>query len=116
MDRIMDYDRLFNEKGEQANIFTDCSIGGNYHREESIEPVERYIPVNPNEQTGYCGRDGKSQVAPHRYARRTPVRYLDFDTFDDPDQSREEAMESFRNLAILFASAITVIVAALLIL
>lgn len=115
MDRIMDYDRLFNEKGEQANIFTDHSIGGDYHRVESAEPMESVDWYEPME---ICNRTKSSDVASasRRIARRTPVRYLDFDTFEDPDQTAEEAWEAFRNLAILFASAITVIVAALFIL
>lgn len=116
MDRIMDYDRLFNERGEQANIITDQSIGGDYHREVSLEPVERYVPMESVEPTELCRRTAKSEMVTRRYAHRTPVRYLNFDTFEDPDQSAEEARETFRNLAILFASAITVIVAVLFIL
>lgn len=105
MDRIMDYNELFNERGEQLNIVTDATIGGDYHR--GMEVGLRHSEMLSGERT-FEGRVVRS--------RRTPVRYLDFDTFADPEQTAEESVEALRNAAILFASVIVSIVGIVLLL
>ena len=114
MNQILDYDALFNERGEQLNICTAADVGGSYTsgREESVDlpGFTRKTPVIERAAQDPVRR----QTAPRPYTdpyRLRAIRYVDFDTFVKPDRSEEEAKDCLQKTALLFGSIITAIVA-----
>lgn len=105
MNRIMDYDALFNERGEQANICTDAGLGGSYAsgREEPRQTPVTFVRRTPADQ--------RPSMNTKVTIRRRPVRFVEFDTFEKPERTEEEVKECFEKTALLFASIITMIVA-----
>ncbi len=114
MNQILDYDALFNERGEQANICT-ADVGGSYAsgREESVSlPKEfaRQTPIRARAARTLTNQKATVQSYADPYRRRA-VRYVDFDTFVKPERSEEEVRECLQKTALLFGSIITTIVA-----
>lgn len=105
MRQILDYEELFNEAGEQDNICTNANIGGDYKRVIHL-PHPEDIKYDSIPEALSSSKAPQVVSSPRR-----PVRYVDFDTFENPDRSQEEVMEGFKKTTILFASVITAIVA-----
>lgn len=126
MTRILDYDALFNERGEQANICTDAGLGGSYAgrvvRQMPEDLILRAPERSPEPPRPICGeplprestRESTRTMAIRDYdptLRRRPVRYVDFDTFERPERTCAEAKAGMEKTALLFGSIITAIVA-----
>ena len=106
MKRILDYDALFNERGEQANICTDADVGGDYACKNGI--VQTVVRKAPDGNAALS--EGRGQL-PETRIRLRPVRYVDFDTFAEPERTVEEARECLQKTVLLFGGLITAVVA-----